>query len=74
MWNALQVEIAVSWVEPHRSYPHTTRRRGRPGADGSGLRGLPPSVVQRGIYVGGRLRQYPRILGYVRQARLRCSR
>lgn len=33
------------------------------------LRGLPPPVVQRGLYVGGRLRTYPRILGYVRQAR-----
>jgi len=43
------------------------RRRGRPGADGPGLRGIPPPVVQRGLHVGGRLRQYHRIFGVVRQ-------
>ena len=30
---------------------------------------FPTPVIQRGIHVGGRLRPYPRILGYVRQAR-----
>ena len=35
-------------------------RRGSPGVDGSGLRGIPSPVVQRRIYVGGWLRQYPR--------------
>lgn len=28
--------------------------------------GFPRQVVQRGLHVGGRLRPYPRILGYVR--------
>ena len=31
--------------------------------------GFPPPVVQRGLHVRGRLLPYPRILGYVRQAR-----
>lgn len=31
-------------------------------------------AVQRGIHVGGRLQQYTRTLGYVRQAQLRCGR